>query len=342
MYSSAKAFAIADSINSGVHLVVLAGKDDAAACVNDLYNIKGDEHVYFFPPSDVRTVKGTMKDMSAKVQRTAAVSALEDYSDGRYKGDYLIIVGYKESVEENIPDRNQIEDAVLRVSKGAAFPFEKLQDDLYGMGFSRVDFVSRPGEYAVRGGIIDVFSYSNDRPYRLDFFGDEIETIRMFDVNTQHTVGEELDILNIYPSMTEESKDGKETHGGGHPIYASLPEDSVIWISGLEDFREEGIQGQEHRQVYLSPLHSRTDVVQRIEFFDFLDDFLRTGYAPNFVFKGVVSNRVVKRVVCECGTPALSILICQHQSTELPCCTYFVKCTRATTYCNYDLTVTDD
>lgn len=266
LYSSAKAFAIADSINSGVHLVVLGGKDDAAACVNDLYNIKGDEHVYFFPPSDVRTVKGTMKDMSAKVQRTAAVSALEDYSDGRYKGDYLIIVGYKESVEENIPDRNQIEDAVLRVSKGAAFPFEKLQDDLYGMGFSRVDFVSRPGEYAVRGGIIDVFSYSNDRPYRLDFFGDEIETIRMFDVNTQHTVGEELDILNIYPSMTEESKDGKETHDGGHPIYVSLPEDSVIWISGLEDFREEGIQGQEHRQVYLSPLHSRTDVVQRIEF----------------------------------------------------------------------------
>ena len=141
LYSSAKAFAISEAVKKGVHLVVLADKEGAAGCVNDLYNIKGDEHVYFFPPSDVRTVKGTMKDMSAKVQRTAAVSALEDYSDGRYKGDYLIIVGYKESVEENIPDRNQIEDAVLRVSKGAAFPFEKLQDEETGLYLESSDYI---------------------------------------------------------------------------------------------------------------------------------------------------------------------------------------------------------
>ena len=266
LYSSAKAFAIADSIEKGVHLVILAGKDDAAGCVNDLYNIKGDDNVYFFPTSNVRTVKGTTKDMSAKVQRTAAISALEEYHEGRYSGDYLIIVGYKESVEENIPDRNQIEGIVLRVLKGSSLPFDKFQDDLYGMGFTRVDFVSRPGEYAVRGGIIDVFSYSNDRPYRLDFFGDEIETIRMFDVNTQHTTGDELDVLNIYPSMTGESDYGNKTCCEGHPIYASLPSDSVIWISGLEDFREDGVTGSEHKHIYLSPLHSRTDIEQKIEF----------------------------------------------------------------------------
>ena len=78
---------------SGVHLVVLQGKDEAAACVNDLYNIIGDGNVYFFPTSDVRTVKGTMKDMSAKVQRTAAISALADYREGTYNGDFLIRKG---------------------------------------------------------------------------------------------------------------------------------------------------------------------------------------------------------------------------------------------------------
>ena len=256
LYSSAKAFAISDAVERGVHLVILAGKDDAAGCVNDLYNIIGDDNVYFFPPSDVRTVKGTMKDMSAKVQRTAAISALEDFKSGSYKGDYLIIVGYREAVEENIPDQGQIGQSVLKVSKGETVSFDKFQDDLYGMGFTRVDFVSRPGEYAVRGGIIDLFSFNNDKPYRIDFFGDEIDSIRMFDVNTQHTVGEVLDALSIYPSITDQDI----------PIYSAIPDDSVIWISGLENFSEDAAGVNRHKQVWLSPLHSIGGVDTVIEF----------------------------------------------------------------------------
>ena len=256
LYSSAKAFAISDAVERGVHLVILAGKDDAAGCVNDLYNIIGDDNVYFFPPSDVRTVKGTMKDMSAKVQRTAAISALEDFKSGSYKGDYLIIVGYRDAVEENIPDQGQIGQSVLKVSKGETVSFDKFQDDLYGMGFTRVDFVSRPGEYAVRGGIIDLFSFNNDKPYRIDFFGDEIDSIRMFDVNTQHTVGEVLDALSIYPSITDQDI----------PIYSAIPDDSVIWISGLENFSEDAAGVNRHKQVWLSPLHSIGGADTVIEF----------------------------------------------------------------------------
>lgn len=256
LYSSAKAFAISDAVERGVHLVILAGKDDAAGCVNDLYNIIRDDNVYFFPPSDVRTVKGTMKDMSAKVQRTAAISALEDFKSGSYKGDYLIIVGYREAVEENIPDQGQIGQSVLKVSKGETVSFDKFQDDLYGMGFTRVDFVSRPGEYAVRGGIIDLFSFNNDKPYRIDFFGDEIDSIRMFDVNTQHTVGEVLDALSIYPSITDQDI----------PIYSAIPDDSVIWISGLENFSEDAAGVNRHKQVWLSPLHSIGGADTVIEF----------------------------------------------------------------------------
>ena len=251
LYSSAKAFAISECISGGVHVIVLQGRDDAAGCVNDLYNIKGDGNVYFFPPSDVRTVRGSSKDLSAKVQRTAAISALSDFKEGIYKGEYLIIVGYKESFEEDIPDEALLERNVLRVEKGESVPFEKLQDQLYAMGFTRVDFVSRPGEYAVRGGIIDLFSYGNDMPYRLDFFGDEIDSIRMFDVNTQHTVGDGLNVLNIYPNISEESGSA-----GGCSVYTALPDDAVIWISGIEDFQERGMEGKEHKHVYLSPLHA--------------------------------------------------------------------------------------
>lgn len=261
LYCSAKAYAVAYGISRGVHLVILDSKDDAEGCVNDLYNIIGDENVYFFPTSDVRTVKGTMKDMSAKVQRTAAISALSDFNEGIYKGEYLVIVGYSDSVAEFIPDRNQMEKSVLRVVKGTDISFEGLQDELYRMGFERVDFVSRPGEYAVRGGIIDLFSYNNDKPYRLDFFGDEIEAIRMFDANTQHTSGDVLDVLNVYPAMSREEEKGC-------PVYSALPEDSIIWISGLQDFKEENenADGRIHKQVFLSPLHSIGSADARVDF----------------------------------------------------------------------------
>ena len=250
LYSSAKAFAISEVVDRGVHLVVLQSKDEAAACVNDLYNIIGDENVYFFPTSDVRTIKGTMKDMSAKVQRTAAVSALADYREGSYKGKFLIIAGYKEALDEYIPSQKELSAAVLRIVRGSTVPFEKLQDDLYGLGFTRVDFVSRPGEYAVRGGIIDLFSYNNDKPYRLDFFGDEVDSVRMFDVNTQHTTGDELEVLDIYPNMVSSQGDDADSFCS---VYSTLPDSSVIWISGVEDFAEDGVSG--HKKVYLSPMH---------------------------------------------------------------------------------------
>ena len=250
LYSSAKAFAISEVVDRGVHLVVLQSKDEAAACVNDLYNIIGDENVYFFPTSDVRTIKGTMKDMSAKVQRTAAVSALADYREGSYKGKFLIIAGYKEAFDEYIPSQKELSAAVLRIVRGSTVPFEKLQDDLYGLGFTRVDFVSRPGEYAVRGGIIDLFSYNNDKPYRLDFFGDEVDSVRMFDVNTQHTTGDELEVLDIYPNMVSSQGDDADSFCS---VYSTLPDSSVIWISGVEDFAEDEVSG--HKKVYLSPMH---------------------------------------------------------------------------------------
>ncbi|HIZ85467.1 MAG TPA: transcription-repair coupling factor [Candidatus Coprenecus stercoravium] len=259
LYSSAKAFAIADSVKSGIHLVLLPDKDGAAACVNDLYNIIGDENVFFFPTSDVRTLKGTSKDMSAKVQRTAAVSALTDYVDGNYEGKYLLLAGYKEAFEEYIPDRKKISDAVLRIRKGTSVSFEKLQDELYGLGFTRVDFVSRPGEYAVRGGIIDLFSYNNDKPYRLDFFGDDVEDIRMFDANTQHTCGDSIEVLNVYPNITS-AEDGSEDYCS---VYSILPDDAVIWVSGMDELDEGGAFS--HKKVYLSPLH-RHDADVTVDF----------------------------------------------------------------------------
>ncbi len=258
LYSSAKAFAISSCVKKRkVHLVVLPNKEEAAACVNDLYNIIGEDNIYFFPTSDVRTVKGTMKDMSARVQRTAAVSEISAIRKGTFKGEYLVLVGYKESLEELIPCDTKLDKSVLEIKKGEKISFEFLADILYNNGFERVDFVSKPGEYAVRGGIIDLFSYHNDKPYRLDFFGDEVESIRLFDANTQRTIGDNLEICSVYPNITAESEEE-----GGCSVFEAVPDDSLIWISGVQDFDSDAV----HQQIYLSPLRKDEEADVEITF----------------------------------------------------------------------------
>ena len=162
LYSSAKAFAISQTISEGVHIVVLPTREDASGCVNDLYSLLDDEHIYFYPTSDKSRAKGSVREVSSKVQRTAAISAISDFKNGIYKGKYLVIVGYVEAFAEEVPSERSL---------GESVPFQKVSDILYASGFQKVDFVSQPGEFAVRGGIVDLFSYHNDKPYRIDFFG---------------------------------------------------------------------------------------------------------------------------------------------------------------------------
>lgn len=240
LYSSAKAFAIAGSVDKGVHLVILSGKEDAMSCANDLYNIKSEDNVYIFPVT---------KDTSSKVQRAAAISALSDCKSGKYKGDYIVIVGYPESFDEIIPTEKEMSKSVLGISAGENISFADLPELLYDSGFTKADFVSRPGEYAVRGGIIDIFSYSNDNPYRIDFFGDEVESIHMFDINSQRTKGEGIGHVDIYPNLSELAGTEGVT---GCKIYSMLPSGSVLWISGMDEFNDSEASG--YRKVFLSPL----------------------------------------------------------------------------------------
>lgn len=243
LYSSAKAMTIASVVDKGLHLVVLNNKEDASACANDLYNLLGEENIYFFPTSENKNIKSSIKDCSMKVQRTAALGALMDFNNNRYKGDFLIIVGYKESIEERIATDEEVSKAVLSVSKGEKLSFDFFKELLFSIGFEKVDFVSQPGEFAIRGGIIDVFSYSDNKPYRIDFFGDEIEYIKSFDVNTQHTF-QEVDRIVIYPNITGEGEESVD-------FIQNFPKDGIVWISDVDNIKEGEII---HKTIFMSTL----------------------------------------------------------------------------------------
>ena len=233
LYSSAKAFAIAASATKGVHIVLLNNREDAAYCSADLNNLSGREDVFFFPSSLNHSSKGIKKDLSFQVQRTAAIQALNQYKRGDYKGSKLIIAAYPHSVAELIPDNKKVNASILKISKGDTLSHEFVKETLIEYGFTRSDFVSEPGEFALRGGLIDLFSYAENRPFRIDFFGDSVENIRVFDIDTQRTA-EERNFVEIFPDITLGNKEEELTN-----LFEFAGGNSLIWVSDPEYFHKQ-------------------------------------------------------------------------------------------------------
>ena len=144
-----------------------------------------ESSVFFFPHSQKRRAV----DEAAQIQRTECLTALTRAEGLRVRGDGLqdplIIVTYPEAIAEPVPAKEELTAISFQLSVGQEVQISAVSEQLSDLGFERVDFVYQPGQYAVRGSIVDVYSYSHDDPYRLDFFGDEIDSIRTFDIEDQ-------------------------------------------------------------------------------------------------------------------------------------------------------------
>ena len=144
-----------------------------------------ESSVFFFPHSQKRRAV----DEAAQIQRTECLTALTRAEGLRVRGDGLqdplIIVTYPEAIAEPVPAKEELTAISFQLSVGQEVQISAVSEQLSDLGFERVDFVFQPGQYAVRGSIVDVYSYSHDDPYRLDFFGDEIDSIRTFDIEDQ-------------------------------------------------------------------------------------------------------------------------------------------------------------
>ena len=159
-------------------LFVLNDMEEAGYFYNDLMQLLGEEAVLFFPSSYRRAIKYNQKDASYEILRT---DVLEKVGQG---GQWMV-VSYPEAIAEKVMTQKELNENTLTVRLEESYDFAKLEDWFDDHGFIRKDFVYEPGQYAIRGSIIDVYSFASEVPYRLDFFGDSIESIRTFDVQTQ-------------------------------------------------------------------------------------------------------------------------------------------------------------
>lgn len=221
LYNSARWFAVSAAAKKGLNFIILPDKESAEYCAADLYNLIEGDNVFFLPESGKNAERSNYRS-SLRVQRTSAISKIINNI-----GTYFIVT-FPEALIEPIPSVSNFKKSSIKISKGEEISYESIKELLLNAGFEKVDFVSMPGQYSFRGSIIDIFSYSFNNPYRLSFFGNEIENIHVFDCNTQLSE-EEIESIEITGDITEENEIS---------ISKIINEKALIWLDSSELYNE--------------------------------------------------------------------------------------------------------
>ena len=263
LFLSARWFTVSQFDYDGLQVIIMPDKESAEYCAADLYNLIEGDKVFFLPDSGRSLEKSNYKS-SLGVQRTSAIGKILEYKEG-----VLIVVTYPGAVEEGIPSAAKIRESVLKLSVGDEISHEDMVQSLFENGFERVDFVSEPGQFAIRGAIVDIFSYSYNDPFRISFFGDEIETINIFDCNTQLSK-EKVVSAEIYPDIV-----AGESEDSAVRITDVLPEDTLIWLDSSDMYKEKEFFSSlnSFRRVYLDLPLSRQN-----------EDFIKFNISPQPTF----------------------------------------------------------
>ena len=201
----------------GVHVFVAEDRDAAAYLLNDFYALLDEQRVLFYPSAYKKSILYGTEDAQGVLQRTAALNAVRNAAGG-----YHVVCTYPEALAEKVVDADAMRRDTIAVKVGDRIKIADFEELLTGAGFVQVDFVYEPGQYSVRGGIVDVFSYSESRPYRLDFFDDDVDSIRRFEISSQLS-SDRLERVEIVPNLK-----------GGAGMLVSLAEfagrDAVWWM----------------------------------------------------------------------------------------------------------------
>ena len=249
LFLSAKWFVVSQLDHDGIQVIVLPDKESAEYCAADLYNLIEGDCVFFLPDSGKSLERSNYKS-TLSVQRTSAIGKILEYNEGK-----LIVVTYPSAMEEGIPSVQKIKDSLLKLAVGDEISHDDIVDSLFSNGFERVDFVAEPGQFAIRGAIVDIFSYSYNDPFRISFFGDEIDSINIFDCNTQLSK-EKVQSAEIYPDIvTSESEESFIS------ISDVLPDDTLLWLDSSDMYRNKSFFPllERFRKIYMELPLSRQD-----------------------------------------------------------------------------------
>ncbi|MBR1520671.1 MAG: transcription-repair coupling factor [Bacteroidaceae bacterium] len=217
-------------------LVVMNDADEAGYMYHDLTQMMGTERILFFPSSYKRAIKYNQKDAGNEILRTEVLTRVAEAQD-------LLVVTYPDALAERVVSKKELDVNTLPIKVGDTFDINDLEKQIFDLGFERTDYVYEPGQFAVRGSIVDVYSFSSDTPYRIDFFGDEVDSIRPFDIQSQLSESK-VEQMTIVPNM---KKDDAEYIS----FLEFLPKETMVMTQSLEfvcdkiaQIHEEGFSSQ--------------------------------------------------------------------------------------------------
>lgn len=206
-----------------VYVFILNDNEEAGYFYHDMVQANGDDDILFFPSSYRRAIKYGQKDAANEILRTEVLSRLE-------KKEGVTVVTYPEALAEKVVSKKLLNDKTVSLKVGQNIEMETISAQFVGLGFEHVDYVYEPGQFATRGSILDVFSFASEYPYRIDFFGDEIDSIRTFEVETQLSKDKKTSV-NIVPELAGVTADTVT-------FLDFLPSDTVLCVKDLLWVRE--------------------------------------------------------------------------------------------------------
>lgn len=269
------------------HLVVLNDAEEAAYFHNTLENLTHALDLFYFPSSFKNRKNFRMLNSSHVMLRTEALTKL---SAG---GNRKIIVTYPEALFEKVVLPSTLSSNIISIKANDTINPESLMDLFVMYGFERTDFVYEPGQFALRGGILDIYSFGNEKPYRVELFGNEVDSIRIFDPETQLSERKLLQV-NIIPNVETQFESGEKVS-----LLEFLPENTVVWLKDWDVIREKIDTQEEDLQGFVQLL---TDGY-RMQTGEEEDDtrILKEVKTEDFVGSGAIEQQLVSRHIVEFG-----------------------------------------
>lgn len=215
-------------LTSAPFIFILNDKETAAFFQNDLKEILPEKEILFFPASHKTSVlkKGLKKiDKGSVILRTEVLDKINTSTDS-------IIVTYPEAVSEKVPSLTELKNNTIEIANNEKISSAFITDMLTEFGFERVDFVYEPGQFAIRGSILDVFSFSNDLPFRIDFFDDEVESLRTFDAVTQLSI-KKFDKVTLVADIQNDTEETQKVS-----FFEVIDKKTIIWSDGFKYLKE--------------------------------------------------------------------------------------------------------
>ncbi len=264
------------------HLVVLNDAEEAAYFFNSVESVTEAMDLFYFPSSFKTPQNFNLLNPSHVMLRTEALTKIS------MGGNKKIIVSYPEAIFEKVILPKTLQQNIIQLKTNDTLELNQLMQQLVDYGFERTDFVYEPGQFALRGGIFDIYSFGNEKPYRIELFGEEVDSIRLFDPATQLSERKLLQV-NIIPNVTTQFEDTEKI-----PLLDFLSKDTVVWLKDWDVIKQKGLDQAEALQDYIDHHGGKPKVEEH-------DPHQKNTSQDDFIDVEITENALATKSIIEFG-----------------------------------------